>query len=730
VQCEKKGVICKGYEKVLKWRPQEDAFKNKTGPPQPRKSRFSTNEVEIQMLTLEDSTSVKLPRQHSTSPSPSYPSPPPTSTPSLAHQTPFQQPPILLDSRPSQQIDSLDDNEFGFENSTEAENRRGTQPIQIGTDSSFGSSTASLINGGYEEDATPQSAQTIASSLWSDSPRMSNTVPGETDLNLPSPNYITSQSGNSAIAQISHGLPDFKSFPYHDEEEVEEIVREPDAAESWLVPLMSPSSSDSSGSSSGSWVDTLTANIWSRPQMHHDSEETLMLLFDRQTCGILSIKDGPSENPWRTMLWPLAREDEALRHAITSMTAFHASKENPRLRIKGIEHMSQSLQLLSRGIGSMPLITSLATTLVLAFCESWDTLISTGIRHLRGASHLVAEIMTNYRQGTTFPENEPRLGFLCKTWVYMDVIARLTSLEGDDSTNFDIVDTSLCQAPVIRYDMDPLMGCATSLFPTIGRVANLVREIRQRTHDNSLQIISQARDLKSSLEKWKSPSAFNAPEDAQTEVEQGLWTAEAYRGATLLYLLQAVPEISYDSVTEAIAAMAKEVLTHIANVPVTSGMVIIHIFPLLAAGCEAVDQETRLFVIERWQTMMRRMKIQNLDRCLDVVKEVWDRRDQALLEKQRRKARLAASSSQTGYLPTTIMKRKHSSVDGSAPNSPRDGKRRAMQSPMNWCSSTPKPEFLRRESTTCCSGLDYELTVRGRQHWAGVMKDLQWEGES
>lgn len=38
IQCHKKGVTCKGYEKVLKWRPQEDAFKIKTGEPKPRKS--------------------------------------------------------------------------------------------------------------------------------------------------------------------------------------------------------------------------------------------------------------------------------------------------------------------------------------------------------------------------------------------------------------------------------------------------------------------------------------------------------------------------------------------------------------------------------------------------------------------------------------------------------------------------------------------------------------------
>ena len=50
-QCHKKGVDCRGYEQVLKWRPQEDAFKNNAYIPRPRKSEslegtssFSSND--------------------------------------------------------------------------------------------------------------------------------------------------------------------------------------------------------------------------------------------------------------------------------------------------------------------------------------------------------------------------------------------------------------------------------------------------------------------------------------------------------------------------------------------------------------------------------------------------------------------------------------------------------------------------------------------------------------
>ena len=52
-------------------------------------------------------------------------------------------------------------------------------------------------------------------------------------------------------------------------------------------------------------------------------------------------------------------------------------------------------------------------------------------------------------------------------------------------------------------------------------------------------------------------------------------------------LYQAVAGISLDSVTEKIAALSLKCLTTLANIPVASGAIIVHIYPLLAAGCEA-----------------------------------------------------------------------------------------------------------------------------------------------
>ena len=598
------------------------------------------------------------------------------------------------------------------------------------TENSFPSSTPSLNNDGFDDEVPPQSATTAPSTIWSDnSPNLENLFLPGTNLNTKPPDFMDYEPTQNYPSNDFSNLPDLQTYPSSSsEDDVEEIMRESGTTDTWAITFPSPVFSDSSSSYGGSRCNILSTAIYGQPKLHPDSEEMLTLRFDTQTCGILSIKDGPTENPWRMKLWPMARESPALRYAINAMTAFHASKEKPSLRIKGMQDFGQSLKLLSAEIQDTRIDISLATTLVLAFAESWDQLISTGITHLRGAKRLVSEALINYRQGSLHPEVEARLSFLCRTWVYMDVIARLTSLDGDESEAFDTVLSPLCGPLAPNQDIDPLMGCASTLFPLIGRVANLIRKVRT-SRGNSLSIVSQASELKDSIEKWQAPTVFEAPEDQSTEIKHSQRTAESYRWATLLYLHQAVPEIYSESVPELIAAMAKEVLNNLANVPPTSRAVIIHIFPLLAASCEVTGVEDRKWVSGRWEAMMARMNIQNLDKCLIVVQEVWERRDNREEERRRQRHRAAADHLLTGYMPTKCMKRKKGAGDDAVRDADLD------EGSTSQNAKPPQPTnsnigMLRRDSSGAApGGLEFELTVRGDLHWAGVMKDWKWEGE-
>jgi hypothetical protein len=529
---------------------------------------------------------------------------------------------------------------------------------------------------------------------------------------------------------------------------------------SWSLRTDSPVPSDSSSSPESS--DLV---MYSQPRMKPTSPEMLLHHFDHHTCGILSVKDGPLENPWRTLVWPLAQDSPALAHAIYSMSALHGSKGNRELTMGGVDHARKSMKELVASLNNMHVDVGLATTLALAFSESWDEHSKSGISHLRGARGFVSNAVTSHKAlqmaGADGEETAQRLKFLCNTYIYMDVLARLTSLEETDHDvdhgYFEDILTVNRPSDMLN-EVDPLLGCAYTLFPLIGRVANLVQRVR-KTNNNSITLVSQATELKQLVLQWAGPdpNLFESPEDPTSEIEHFIQTAEAYRWATLLLLHQAVPEVPSDQTL----ALAKRILLFLARVPLSSRATIVQIFPLMAASCEVVDEDDRTLVRKRWNAMIQRLQIRNVHKCLEVVEEVWRRRDEFENEKAelawRRHAFRNGSST---AIPASSMigqgKRKATTLDGtendaivhgyggpgnvhgsSSSNGP-NAKRRVtidyMSRPMALGTMPmearlpPQTTFTRRPSDLPMQTIEHEYTVRGRLHWLGVMKDHNWEG--
>lgn len=414
----------------------------------------------------------------------------------------------------------------------------------------------------------------------------------------------------------------------------------------WPSRISSPSSSQASGSPGMVLMgaNNMALNLYTQPDFPIGSMEHLSMLFDRETCGILSIMDGPTENPWRSVVWPMAQSSPALLYAVLAMTAYHNSQQYRSLKRVGHEHKQTSMRNIQEGIreNSMSDQTALATALALSFAESWDRHIESGNAHIKGAQALVKRALEDHRMNPCTGIELKSLKFLSNAWVYMDVIARLTCVDNDDSTDFDIGAFSAPDAPELftgnrgaRKDgfginfgmpidtsLDPVMGCAGTLFPYIGRVANLIRKVC-RSLNNSPGIVSLARDLKTSLDDWDPPEEIDRPEDLSTKTQHAVQTAEAYRLATLLHLHSAVPELPSSSSTD----LARKVLATLATIPMSSRTVVVQMYPLLAAGCEAHEPDDRQWVRERWHAMGERMRIGVVDKCLAVTEEVWRRRD-------------------------------------------------------------------------------------------------------
>ncbi|QIX01065.1 hypothetical protein AMS68_006582 [Peltaster fructicola] len=476
--------------------------------------------------------------------------------------------------------------------------------------------------------------------------------------------------------------------------------------------------------------------LYAEPNLAPDSPEMLALRFDKLTCGILSVMDGPTENPWRSLIWPMTQQSPALYHAVTAMTAYHSSTDLPVLRLAGHYHKHASIQYIQEGIrdNSMSDQTAIATALALGFSESWDQHTASGNTHIKGAQALVKRALAEHQENPLQGEELGRLKFLCNAWVYMDVIARLTAVDSDDSNDFDNAFLFCGAAPTTELGhgfgidfgmpvdarLDPLMGCASTLFPLIGRVANLVKKVF-RSQTNSPSVISQANDLRLLLETWEPPDFIEPPEDPTSQVQHALQTAEAYRWATLLHLHQSVPELPSVPSSE----LGQKVLTYLATVPLASRTTIVQIYPLMVAGCEAATEEDRQWVRDRWTAMHTRMRIGPIDKCSTVTEEVWRRRDSYEARPSQHRRLVATADLQLPRFGSGKLKRSHSSFQNSAPGragivfSLADVDIDGQGENNCW-----PPRSTARANI---GAMDPAYTVRGHLHWVGVMFEWQWE---
>lgn len=494
---------------------------------------------------------------------------------------------------------------------------------------------------------------------------------------------------------------------------------------------------------------SIQSNPAAQKLMRSAEQEQILYLYSRYTCSIMSIKDGPHENPWRTMIIPYAMHYPCLFNSLACMTLFHLAgsksvegvvQDSDGLRSRGYMYMKRCILELASGLlmmnkgseTSLPADIALTTCLNLAVSESWNTHTSSGIAHLKGAKSMIQRVLEYFKEhmtsedklavrkklvmveddewesmesrslvspGTSAEEDGntrimvPRnVQFLFNIWIYFEVLAQMTTYSTQDDKGIDLVATittilqsnqnerkdqggrikresdagheeAFIQSPKseasdgvsssnngstsggsffgsfddINFNneyVDPLLGCAQSLFLVMGKVANLISKIKRHKPDskktNSLSIITAASSLKQQLIDWNPDISSSMNDQIMKDPLSSTWdissciaTAEAYRYATLLLLHQAVPEIH--SMTS--RQLAEKIFVLMASIPLSSNLFIVHIFPLLVSSCEAEEGDERDWCSARWILLSKKIWIGNIDRALEVVKEVWKRKD-------------------------------------------------------------------------------------------------------
>lgn len=144
----------------------------------------------------------------------------------------------------------------------------------------------------------------------------------------------------------------------------------------------------------------------------------------------------------------------------------------------------------------------------------------------------------------------------------------------------------------------------------------------------------------------------------------------------------------------------------------------------MMAGCEVTSSEEREWVKDRWAALSQRMRIGPIDKCMDVTKEVWRRRDEHESQPVQRRALVA-----TANMRSSGTMRPSGGERAGSHESPLDRSDGTFGRRRRPTSADIDPHMsLQRPRSESNGGLDPLYTVKGRLHWVGVMMDWGWEG--
>lgn len=264
-----------------------------------------------------------------------------------------------------------------------------------------------------------------------------------------------------------------------------------------------------------------------------DEHLTTLLAFDQHTCGIMSIKNGPTENPWRTYLLPMSQSHPVVRNALLAMTSFHIARGDSNIRARGMKYMKEAIVSLVHGLSSdnkdvtdkTPPDVALATCIALAMGEAWDRQTTTGIAHLKGAKSMIAKVLDKFEVkrpsrkralsiGSSssqyleemdstkdlLPHSKRRMSrelqFLVNAWIYFDVLARMSSGEeyyNDEEVLFEEIRST---SPESEKNIDsPNLTMKRSKSGSFSSIKRMKLERKQKNKPDSAQIIKKYRSL-------------------------------------------------------------------------------------------------------------------------------------------------------------------------------------------------------------------------------------------
>ncbi|KAI0141229.1 hypothetical protein GGR57DRAFT_495993 [Xylariaceae sp. FL1272] len=371
-------------------------------------------------------------------------------------------------------------------------------------------------------------------------------------------------------------------------------------------------------------------------------------------CNVLShliVFREESGNPFQQLVLPLSHQSSPVMYAIYALSSAHLEYRGVQNAEKSLYFHNQALQELAKAIeyqGKVNRNEVLAAIMLLVYYEVLVQRGRTNIinGHLKGAFTILS----------LNQELNPASLFLERAFGFYDVITALslgtpplsTAPSAGGLLPFPPLDAPAA-SPLTN--VDTLLGMATTLWPIMHRLSNLLsvkheletaQGLKQRSKVAVLraefEAMSQA--IETALTRWKPclPPNISVQDDIlirngtpneeipeMSRLQSILHNALAYRHSAFVYLYRTIYE--YEPTHMSVQKHAHASLHHCVETTAARGPMGALLWPLFVAACEATGSEDREQGKRAFEEVERRQGMTNIGEAWRIVQEVWRRLD-------------------------------------------------------------------------------------------------------
>ncbi|KAI0185324.1 fungal-specific transcription factor domain-containing protein [Xylaria flabelliformis] len=372
-------------------------------------------------------------------------------------------------------------------------------------------------------------------------------------------------------------------------------------------------------------------------------------------CNVLShliVFREESGNPFQQLVLPLSHNSSPVMNAIYALASAHLEYRGVQNPEKSLYFHNQAIQGLSRVIENQGKVNKNELLAAIMLLVYYEVLVQRGRTniidgHLKGAFAIMClnqELLT------------PVGLFLERAFGFYDVITALSlgtpPLSTAPSAGGLLPVPPLDAPPASPLtNVDTLLGMATTLWPIMHRLSNLLftkkeLEDAQRMKQASkvavlrteFETTSQA--IEAALKQWKPclPPNITIQDDVlvlkgvvgeeipeTARLQSILHNALAYRHSAFVYLYRTI--YGYPPKHELVQQHSHSALHHCVQTTAARGPMSALLWPLFAAACEAIDSKDRELARKAFSEIEQRQGMTNIQEAWRIIQEVWKRLD-------------------------------------------------------------------------------------------------------